>query len=193
MDPNPVKKMSPEEFLVWERSEELRHEYRDGEVVAMSGARRAHNLISVNMASELRAALKDRDCETYASEMRVWIPKTRLYTYPDIVVVCGEPQFIDDEFDTLLNPVVVVEILSDSTESYDRGRKFEQYRRIETLKEYILISQSRPYVERFVKHGDGFWQLAEFSGSDAVITIDTLDAAIPLAAIYEKVKFSDQS
>ena len=184
--------MSPEEFLAWERSEDLRHEYRDGEVVAMSGARRAHNLISVNMASELRAALKDRDCETYASEMRVWIPKTGLYTYPDIVVVCGEPQFIDDEFDTLLNPVLVVEVLSDSTESYDRGRKFEQYRRIDTLKEYILISQSRPYVERFVKRGDGFWQLSEFSGHDAVLAIETLSAAIPLAGIYEKVKFSGQ-
>ena len=192
MDPNPVKSMSPEEFLVWERSEDLRHEYRDGEIVAMSGARRAHNLISVNIASELRAALKDRDCETYASEMRVWIPKTGLYTYPDIVVVCGEPQFIDDEFDTLLNPVLVVEVLSDSTESYDRGRKFEQYRRIDTLKEYILISQSRPYVERFVKRGDGFWQLSEFSGNDAVLAIETLSAAIPLAGIYEKVKFSGQ-
>ena len=101
MNPNPLPKMTPEEFLVWERAEELRHEYRDGEIVAMSGARRAHNLISVNTASELRTSLKDRDCETYATAMRVWIPKTRLYTYPDIVVVCGEPQFIDNEFDTL--------------------------------------------------------------------------------------------
>ncbi len=190
MNPNPVPKMTPEEFLIWERAEEFRHEYRDGDIVAMSGARRAHNLISVNMARELSTSLRDRDCETYASEMRVWIPKTRLYTYPDIVVVCGEPQFVDDEFDTLLNPVVVVEILSESTESYDRGRKFEQYRRVETLREYILISQPRPYVERFVKHGDGFWQLSESNGPEAVLVLESLDVAIPLAAIYEKVKFT---
>lgn len=183
--------MSPEEFLVWERAEEFRHEYRDGEIVAMSGARRAHNLISVNMTRELSTSLRGRDCETYASEMRVWIPKSRLYTYPDIVVVCGEPQFIDDEFDTLLNPIVVVEILSESTESYDRGRKFEQYRRLDTLKEYILISQSRPYVERFVKHGDGFWRLAEFNGPEAVLVIESLGISISLTAIYEKVKFTD--
>jgi len=115
--PIPTPKQQQEEFLVWERAEEFRHEYRDAWIVAMSGARRAHNLISVNMARELSTSLRDRDCETYATDMRVWIAKTRLYTYPDIVVVCGEPQFIDNEFDTLLNPVVIIEILSDSTES----------------------------------------------------------------------------
>jgi Uma2 family endonuclease len=192
MNPNPLPKMTPEEFLVWERAEKFRHEYRDGEIVAMSGASRAHNLISVNMTRELSTSLRDRDCETYASEMRLWIPKTRLYTYPDIVVVCGEPQFIDNQFDTLLNPVVVVEILSDSTESYDRGRKFEQYRRVETLNEYILISQPRPYVERFVKRGDGFWQLSESSGFDAVLVVESLGLSIPLASIYEKVRFTDE-
>ena len=192
MTPNPVKKMSPDEFLVWERAEEFRHEYRDGLIVAMSGARRAHNLISVNMASELRTALKDRDCEIYASEMRVWVPKTRLYTYPDIVVVCGEPQFVDDEFDTLLNPIVVVEILSESTEGYDRGLKFQNYRSIDSLKEYVLVSQDKASVEKYVKHGDGFWMLSEASGLDNGITLETIDCTLSLTDVYDKVNFDTE-
>ena len=119
MTPNPIPaKISPEEFLVFERAADEKHEYRDGEIVSMSGARRSHNLIALNVGSRLHGTLKNKDCETYMSEMRVFIPPVRLYTYPDIVVVCGEPKFVDDEFDTLTNPILLIEIFSESTENY---------------------------------------------------------------------------
>lgn len=121
--------------------------------------------------------------------MRVWIPKTRLYTYPDLIVVCGEPEFLDDEFDTLLNPILVVEILSESTESYDRGDKFESYRSVPSLKEYVLTAQNRPHLEKYVKHGDGFWMLSEADGLDSTILLESINCNLPLVDIYDKVNF----
>lgn len=184
--------MSPEEFLEFERASDEKHEYRNGEIVAMSGAKRAHNLISVNIASELRAALKGRDCETYVADMRVWVSRAQLYTYPDIVVVCGERVFMDTVPDTLENPTVLLEILSESTVDYDRGRKFEYYRKIDSLKEYILVSQTKPYVERYVKHGDGFWHLSEIVGLDSTIAVESIDCTIPLTEVYDKVSFENE-
>jgi Uma2 family endonuclease len=192
MNPNPLPKMTPEEFLAFERASDEKHEYRDGEVVAMSGAKRAHNLISLNIGSGLHASLKNKDCETYMSDMRVFVPSVRLYTYPDIVVVCGEPKFIDDEFDTLTNPLLLIEILSDSTEGYDRGQKFQNYRSIESLDEYVLVSQNAARIEKYVKHGDGFWLLSEAAGLDGSITLTSIDCTISLADVYAKVKFNDE-
>jgi Uma2 family endonuclease len=190
MIPNPVPaKMSPEEFLEFERAADEKHEYRDGAIVAMSGARRKHNTVSTNLSGVLWQHLKGEDCESYSNDMRVWVPKTRLYTYPDIVVVCGEPEFLDNEFDTLLNPVLIVEILSASTESYDRGEKFQSYRSIPTLNEYLLVDQYRPHLEKYVKHGDGFWMLSEASGLDGRITLDSIDCPMSLADVYDKVRF----
>lgn len=190
MTPNPIPaKMSPEEFLVFERGAEERHEYRNGDIVAMSGAKRNHNTVSTNLSGLLWQHLKGKDCENYSNDMRVWVPKTRLYTYPDIVVVCGEPEFLDDEFDTLLNPVLIIEILSDSTESYDRGEKFQSYRSIPTLKEYLLVAQYGRHLEKYVKHGDGFWMLSEASGLDGSITLETIDCPLSLADVYDKVNF----
>ncbi len=183
--------MTPEEFLAFERASDEKHEYRDGVIVAMSGAKRAHNLISVNIGSNLHASLKKKDCETYMSEMRVFVPSVRLYTYPDIVVVCGEPQFIDDEFDTLTNPLLLIEILSESTEGYDRGLKFQNYRSIDSLKEYVLVSQTTASIEKYVKHGDGFWLLSEATGLDAAITLDSIDCTLSLTDVYDKVRFDD--
>lgn len=193
MNPNPIPRMSPEEFLEFERSSDERHEYRNGEIFAMSGAKRAHNLISVNLAAELRTGLKGRDCETYASDMRIWVGIAALYTYPDMVVVCGELQFLDTTQDTLVNPTVLIEILSESTEAYDRGRKFEYYRKIDSLKEYILIAQTHPYIEKYVKHGDGFWLLSEIAGIDSFLKIESIDCTIPLAEIYDKIDFGGGS
>lgn len=188
MTPNPIsKKMSPEAFLAFERASDQKHEYRDGEIVAMSGARRAHNKISTNVSGLIWQNLQGKDCESYASEMRVWVPKSKLYTYPDIVVVCGTPEFVDDEFDTLLNPVLIVEILSESTESYDRGEKFKNYRSIASLREYVLISQTSFSIEKYVRHGDGFWMLSEASGLDSGITLESIDCRISLSDAYDKV------
>ena len=190
MTPNPdPTRMSPEEFLEFERAADEKHEYRDGLIVAMSGARRNHNLIALNVGSGLHGALKNKDCETYMSEMRVFVPSVRLYTYPDIVVVCGEPKFVDDEFDTLTNPLLLIEILSESTENYDRGQKFKFYRSIESLREYVLISQKSPAIEKYVKHGDGFWMLSEASGLDSRITLEAIDCHLSLADVYDKVNF----
>jgi Uma2 family endonuclease len=184
--------MSPDEFLAFERTSVIKHEYRDGEVVAMSGARRNHNLIALNVGSEIQRSLKGKECEGYPSEMRVFVPATRLYTYPDLVVVCGEPIFQDESFDTLLNPVLIIEVLSDSTESYDRGQKFKDYRSIESLKEYVLISQRTPGIEKYVKHGDGFWMLSEAVGLDGSITLDTIDCRLSLADVYDKINFDNE-
>ncbi len=193
MTPNPIsKKMSPEAFLAFERASDQKHEYRDGEIVAMSGARRAHNKISTNVSGLIWQNLKGKDCESYASEMRVWVPKSKLYTYPDIVVVCGTPEFVDDEFDTLLNPVLIVEILSESTESYDRGEKFKNYRSIASLREYVLISQTSFSIEKYARHGDGFWMLSEASGLDSGITLESIDCRISLSDAYDKVNLDSK-
>ena len=184
--------MTPAEYLAFERASEEKHEYLNGIVVAMSGAKRAHNLIALNLGSKIHQALKDKNCEGYPSEMRIFVPETGLYAYPDLVVACGQPEFQDDVLDTLLNPVLIVEILSDSTESYDRGLKFENYRSINSLREYILVSQNRPAVEKYVKHGDGFWLLSSAVGLDASIMLDSIECSLPLVEVYEKVKFEDE-
>ena len=181
--------MSPEEFLAFERASDEKHEYYDGTIVAMSGAKRAHNTICTNLNGLLWQHLKGKDCESYSNDMRVFVPKTRLYAYPDIVVICGEPQFQDNVPDTLTNPVLLIEILSDSTEGYDRGLKFQNYRSIDSLKEYVLVSQSKANVEKYVKHGDGFWMLSEASGLESSITLETIDCPLSLTDVYNKVNF----
>ncbi len=181
--------MTPQEFLGFERTSQEKHEYRDGVVIAMSGANRNHNKIAANLGGLLWQFLKNRDCEFYPSEMRVFVPKTKLYTYPDLVVVCSEPQFQDDVPDTLLNPLILIEILSESTESYDRGKKFQYYRSIESLREYLLVSQDQIRIEKFEKHGDGFWRLSEAIGIDSSITFESIDYSISLAEVYYKVTF----
>jgi Uma2 family endonuclease len=187
----PKTKLTPEEYLEFERKSEERHEYFGGEIFAMSGAKRNHNVIAWNIGGELRQKLKDKNCEAYPADMRVFIPENGLCTYPYLVVVCGAPQFQDDVFDTLLNPVLLIEVLSDSTESYDRGRKFQHYRSIESLQEYILISQIEARVEKYVRHGDGFWLLSEAVGLDSEIEFSSVECVIPLSEIYDKIDFSE--
>jgi Uma2 family endonuclease len=138
----PKTKLTAKDYLEFERNSDIKHEYFDGEIFEMSGAKRNHNKITTNLSGLVWQHLKGKNCENYSNDMRVFVPETGLYTYPDLVVVCGEPQFQDDVFDTLLNPVLLVEVLSDSTESYDRGKKFQHYRSIESLQEYILVSQN---------------------------------------------------
>lgn len=188
----PKTKLMPEEYLEIERKSEERHEYFGGEIFAMSGAKRNHNVIAWNVGGELRQKLKGRNCEVYPADMRVFVPETGLYTYPDLVVVRGEPKFQDDVFDTLLNPILLIEVLSDSTEGYDRGKKFQHYRSIESLREYVLVSQDEARIEKYVKQGDGFWILSEAVGRDAKIEFSSIECQIDLREVYDKVNFSDE-
>jgi len=143
-------RMSESEYLEFERKNETKHEFMDGEVFAMTGASRAHNLISIQTAALLINQLRGKNCEVYAADMRVKI-SSKKYLYPDVSVVCGEVQLSDDKFDNLLNPTVIIEVLSDTTEAYDRGTKFQNYRKLESLQEYVLIAQDKPYIERYMR------------------------------------------
>jgi Uma2 family endonuclease len=188
----PKSYISPEEYLARERVADFKSEYYAGEIFAMAGATEAHNLIVTNVVRELSAQLKSRPCRVYPSDMRVKVDPSGLYTYPDAVVACGEIRFEDEDRDTLLNPVIVVEVLSPSTEAYDRGGKFAQYRRLNSLKEYVVIAQDRYLVERFVRHEDGQqWILTEFSGPAATLVLPSIQCAVPLAEIYDKVEFPE--
>ncbi len=180
--------VSPEEYLVRERQAEYRHEYVAGQIVAMSGATRRHNLISVNMTREISNSLKGRPCEVYAADMRVRLEGARFYTYPDVVAVCGEPRFEDGELDTLLNPTVIVETLSPTTAAYDRGDKFAYYRQIASLQDYVLISQDRMRVEHYVRNGE-FWLYNALDGSAEALSLASIKCQLPLAEIYDKVSF----
>ena len=188
----PKTKLTPEEYLEFERKSEIRHEYFDGEIFAMSGANRNHCVISVNLSGLLWQYFKGKNYFACLSKMRVFVPATGLYTYPDLVVVCGEPKFQDNVFDTLLNPVLLIEVLSETTESYDRGKKFQHYRSIESLQEYVLVSQDEARIEKYVKQDDGFWILSETVGLDSKIKFDSIDCIIALGEVYDKVNFSDE-
>ncbi|MBW3538816.1 MAG: Uma2 family endonuclease [Planctomycetes bacterium] len=184
-----TKRLSPAEYLALERAAEIKSEYYDGEMFAMAGAGRRHNLIKVNIGRETSLTFKGRPCEIYTSDMRVKVDRTGLYTYPDVVIVCGEPEFEDAEVDTLLNPTVLCEVLSKTSEAYDRGRKFAHYRRLPSLKSYVLISQDRPRVEVFSRQADDRWLLTEYDGLEAVAAIPEIDCLLPLAEIYDRVDF----
>jgi Uma2 family endonuclease len=180
-----------QEYLARERRAETKSEYRRGEVFAMAGASRKHSLIATNVAAELGQQLRERPCEVYQSDMRVRVSTTGLYTYPDVTVVCGEPEFEDAEVDTLLNPRVLVEVLSATTADYDRGGKGLHYRQLPSLQEYLLVSQDRPLIEHYVRQGPDQWLLTEWRSLDDVVNLPSIDCRLPLTEIYSKVSFSD--
>jgi Uma2 family endonuclease len=189
MSLQPKPYFSPEDYLALERSAEFKSEYFDGEIFAMAGASEPHNLIVANTLSEIRQQLKKRPCRAYANDMRVKVSSTGLFTYPDVVVVCGQAQFDDSHLDTLLNPILIIEVLSDSTEACDRGRKFEHYRKLESLAEYVLIAQQRPHVESYRRQPDRRWMLTESDGLESSLRLDAIDCELALAEIYDKVEF----
>lgn len=193
MSSQPKTYLTPEEYLAIERKAAYKNEYIDGVMVAMTGASRRHNLIAVNITGELRQQLRGQPCETYAADMRVRIPSTRLYTYPDVVVVCGEPQFEDEHVDTLLNPALIVEVLSESTELYDRGKKFSFYRTVESLAEYLLVAQDECRVEQYVKQPGGRWLLSDFRSPEDVVELTSIQCRLALREVYEKVTLPEQS
>ncbi len=181
--------LSEQEYLVRERAAQYKSEFRARRMVAMTGASRAHNLISLNVASELRTRLRERPCEVYVNDMRVKVRASGLYAYPDVVAVCGPPAFEDAQGDTLLNPTVLVEILSPSTKAYDRGEKLEQYLRLDSLREIVLMAQDVMSVQHWSRTG-GTWGLRDV---DAVLHLPSLDCSIPLREIYERVEFALES
>lgn len=184
--------LTPHEYLQRERKSETKHEYYNGEVFAMSGGSPSHNQICVNVSGELRQRLRERDCIVYSSDQRVKVSRTGLYTYPDVTVVCGEAKFDEDGNDTLLNPKVLIEVLSPSTADYDRGGKFKHYRSLPSLEEYVTISQDRPLVEHFVRDGER-WVLTEIDSSGDSLILKSLECELPLTEIYLKVRFDSAS
>jgi len=182
--------LTPEQYLAIERAAEYKSEYYGGEMFAMSGARESHNLITVNLITELRRQLRQRACRLYTSDMRVRVSASGLYTYPDAAALCGEPQFLDDTRDTLLNPNLIAQVLSPSTEAYDRGRKFEHYRTIESLREYLLISTERVSAELFVRQADGRWLLSAATNMEDVLDLQSVGCRVALVDLYEDVDLS---
>ena len=179
--------VTPEDYLAFEREAEIKHEYCNGQLYAMSGASRAHNLITGNIFAEIRLQLKRQKREVYSSKMRVYIDAARSYRYPDVVVTCEEPRFEDDVFDTLLNPTVIVEVLSPSTAARDRGEKFEDYGQLTSLHEYVLVAQKEVCVEHYLRQGSQ-WVSHEYRELDAVLRLMSIHCALPLREIYERVK-----
>jgi Uma2 family endonuclease len=179
-------RLTPEQYLAMERHSETRNQFLNGEVFAMTGASREHNLINGNLFSEIHSQLRGRSYEAYANDMRVKVSETGLYTYPDVVVVCGQPQFEDAELDTLLNPTLIAEVLSESTEVYDRGMKFTHYRTLPSFSEYVLVAQKEVHVEHFIRQSDG-WLLTETGDLTAVLDLPSIGCRLSLADIYERV------
>jgi Uma2 family endonuclease len=182
--------VTPEEYLALERKAESKSEYLAGEIFAMTGASKNHNLIAGNVFTALKQHLREKPCEIYISDMRVKVPAANLYTYPDVAVVCGESQFEDDVVDTLLNPILIVEVLSKSTASYDRTVKFGYYRTLASVAEYLLIAQNGYHVEHYARQADGRWLLADFRSTEDVLQLDSVQCSLALREIYDRVSHS---
>jgi Uma2 family endonuclease len=187
MQTNPKHFLIPQDYLAWERQQETRHEYIDGEIFAMTGASREHNLVCGNTFSALHAQLRGGACEVYNNDMRVKVSETGMYTYPDITAACGQPQFEDAEVDTLLNPVLIIEVLSDSTERYDRGAKFAHYRNLPSLQDYLLVAQTECRVEHYRRQDESHWLLSEYRGLEDMIELVSVNCRLLVADMYERV------
>lgn len=185
---DPIR-MTQTEYLAFERASEIKHEYSNGQVYAMTGASEAHNLICVNLITALKTQLRSRPCKVYPSDMRLQVTASGLYTYPDVSVICGPARFADDKRDTLLNPTVLIEILSSSTEGYDRGKKFQHYRELPSLREYLLVAQDSPRIERYLLPEEGAWTLTDTNGLSAELVLPSIGCALALADVYDLVTF----
>lgn len=183
---------TPAEYLAMERASEEKHEYLDGEIHLMSGASRNHNVVMANTLASLHAQLRQRPCVVFPSDMRVKVSETWTYTYPDISVVCDPPELEDTFLDTLLNPTLIIEVLSPSTESYDRGRKFQHYRALPSLREYLLISQDEARIEHYVRQANDEWLLSDAVGLDATLDLNSIGCYLALADVYEKVTYETE-
>ncbi len=187
---NTGRHYSPEDYLKLERSAEFRHEYLDGEIFEMAGESLSHSRICVNLAGSARNALKGKSCEPLSPNMKVRTSTASLFAYPDLTIVCGEPLFHDTKQDVLINPRVIFEVLSPSTEIYDRTTKFQKYRMgNETLTDYVLVSQDKPFVEHFSKQPDGKWLYRSYAEISDILQVESIECALNLKEIYERVEF----
>jgi Uma2 family endonuclease len=189
----PKTRLSVAEYLAIEKRATFKSEYFQGEMFAMAGASRQHNIVNENFSGELHARLKGQACRSMSRDQRVKVDETGLFCYPDLVIVCGKPEYAPEDPDTLVNPKVIVEILSDSTERYDRTTKFRHYQQVESVMEYVLVSQGEPMCERYVRQDDGSWGVVAFVGLDAALELKTLPIRIPLADLYAGVDFAESS
>lgn len=187
----PKKRYTPQEYLEIDRKAERKSQYFDGEVFMMAGESPRHNLIVANLLRELGNQLKGRRCTAYASELRTKVDPSGLYTYPDISVICDEPRFDDEGRDTVLNPTLIIEVLSESTEAYDRGAKFGQYRKIDSLRQYILVEQERAHIEIYTRQPEDHWVLADFEALETEAPLESIDCRLRLAEVYDKVRFQE--
>jgi Uma2 family endonuclease len=189
--PNP-RPTTAAEYLRYEREAPEKHEFLDGAIFAMAGASPDHNRIVLNLAAVLRSAFRGGPCEAFVVDQRIKVFAPEFYAYPDGVIVCGSPEFEDERGDTLLNPTVLIEVLSPSTEAYDRGTKFAQYRRLSTLRELLFIAQDRPVVDHYLRRGDQ-WLLTAHEGLEASVSLEAAPATLPMAELYERVDFAKRS
>jgi Uma2 family endonuclease len=185
---NPVTKLTEEQYLAIERAAELRSEFVNGEMFAMSGGTLRHSALQSNILGELYIRARDKGCRAFASDMRIRVSATGMYTYPDVSVVCGEPQLADTHGDTLLNPIVIFEVLSPSSEGYDRGLKFQSYRTIESLQDYILVDQNRVRIEHYTRQDAITWTLRDCQSLDGELVIDSVGVTLSLTRIYDGVE-----
>jgi len=191
MSTQPLRRYTPEEYLALESAADYKSEYLNGHIYAMAGATPVHTRMLSSTVRALGNALDPGPCSVYPSELRVRVEETGLYTYPDIAVVCQDEQFSKiGGLDTLLNPILLIEILSDSTERYDRGAKFQHYQKIPSLQEYVLISQNKPLIESYLRqHTDDQWMLTIANGLETTILLKSVGVALSLADVYRRVSF----
>jgi Uma2 family endonuclease len=191
MSAMPKLRLTVAEYLARERRAEFKSEFFQGEMFAMAGASRRHNRINENLTIRIGSRLLNGPCQTFSRDLRVRIERTGLFTYPDLVIVCGEPEFAAEDPDTLINPNVIVEILSDSTESRDRTTKFDQYKNLHSFREYVLVSQKSPICERYRRNEEGDWVHDSVVGLDKSLVFATVPIQVPLAEIYAGLEFPD--
>ncbi len=182
---------TPEEYLELEEAADYKSEYRDGDIVPMTGGTTNHNKIALNFAANLKFGLKGQKYDIYIGDVRLWIPRYRQYTYPDVMVIQGEPVYTGTNTTTVMNPLLITEVLSKSTKNYDQGDKFLYYRSIPELREYLLIDQSQYHVMQYVKTAEGQWLFTEFEAEDSVLSLQTLNFKIAFSDLYEKVNFAE--
>lgn len=180
-----------DDYLTWERQQSTKHELIDNYVIDMTGASREHNLITTHIVTSLNIQLQGKPCEVYSSDMRVQVDERGTYTYPDIVVVCGDPQFTEEtHVDTLTNPTVLIEVLSPSTELIDRSAKLAQYQKLPSLQSYLLVSQEKPRIESYHRQTDG-WRYTDTSEHENILELPSINCELRLTDVYARVQFSD--
>jgi Uma2 family endonuclease len=190
MSTQPKTFLTPEQYLEIERKAECKSEYYNGEMFAMAGASEAHVVIVANLVGELRQQLKGRPCRVTSNDLRLRVLPSGLYTYPDVMVVCGESQYADNRKDTVLNPVVIVEVLSESTRDYDRGQKFQFYRALPSVQEYVTIAQDSPHIEHWTRQQENLGLLAEFNDLSQSVRLISIDCVLKLSEVYDKVEWA---